>query len=381
MTSLATDWLTSASFARVYFWPFCVALGVTLTAVPIVRGIAVRLGLFDRPDAGLKPHEKPIPYLGGVGIYFGWLAALAWSIPVAGAARSQVGWIAAGGTVLMLTGLIDDIRHLPPRTRLVIQALVAGGLVYGGVGDAVSPSLLWPLRTDLPDWLLSGITAKALSWLVCAFVIAGATNSTNLIDGLDGLCGGVVAISSAGFLAINACAAGNLAPGDGSELVRSAVCVGAMGACLGFLVYNFNPASIFMGDSGSLLLGYNAALAMILFAQHPTWKWLAGAVMVFGFPIFDTALAITRRWLNGRPLFVGDRSHFYDQLRDRGLSVRQTVLVCYLIGLILAVMGAVLVTLPTACLVIVLCLMPVLAFLLCWRQGMLRVDDSAQRSG
>jgi UDP-GlcNAc:undecaprenyl-phosphate GlcNAc-1-phosphate transferase len=261
-----------------------------------------------------------------------------------------------------------------------VQAAVAATLVYGGVGHGVSSNLLAPLREWLPDWLFGARVSAGLSWFICAFVIAGATNSTNLIDGLDGLCAGVVAIASLGFLAMGLYMFRAGTPAGGDATLRMALCVGLLGGCLGFLAYNFHPARIFMGDSGSLLLGFSAALALILFAQYPTWKWLAGAALVFGFPIFDTALAITRRALNGRPLFVGDRSHFYDQLRDRGLSVRKTVLLCYLISLILAVLGSVLVTLPTGYSLTVLILSPILALLLCRRLGMLRVDAAGRRA-
>ena len=368
-----------SSFIRAYLWPLVATLGVTLVAVPAVWMIAVRLGLYDRPDAGLKPHQTPIPYLGGVGMYLGWIAALAWTLPATGSAQPQLLWIAVGGTVLMLTGLIDDIRHLPPKVRLIVQALVAAALVYGGVGDSVAGSLLYPLNGWLPAFILEPIVLKILSWRVCAFILAGASNSTNLIDGLDGLCAGVVGIAATGFLGLSIFM-NRTVGADTAETLRSALALGVIGACVGFLVYNFNPATIFMGDSGSLLLGYNVALLLILFAEQPSWRWLVGAVFIFGFPIFDTALAITRRWLNGRPLFVGDRSHYYDQLRDRGLSVRRTVLHCYLIGLVLAGLGVVVVTLSSVVLAVVTTLCPILAGLLSWRYGLLKVDDAAARS-
>ncbi len=363
-----------------FLWPLAVTLSVTIATVPIVRNIAVKLHLYDVPDSGLKPHQRPIPYLGGVAMFFGWLAGLAWALPISNLAHAPLHWIAPCGAILMLTGLIDDIRHLPPKTRLVIQALVAAALVHGGVGHDISTSLLSPLRSELPAWLFGNALTFALSWAICAFVIAGATNSTNLIDGLDGLCAGVLAIASIGFLAINLRLSHDAVALNSISTIRTALCIALLGACLGFLVYNFNPATIFMGDSGSLVLGYNAALILILIAQHGNLKCLAGALMVFGFPIFDTALAITRRALNGRPLFVGDRSHFYDQLRDRGYSVKRTVLICYLISAALAITGVVLITLPTLFAIIIVVLSPLLALLLCWRQGMLRVDDAARHS-
>ena len=375
---LGMSWLTDPAKLRIYGLPFAVALIVTLVATPIVRRVAIKLDLYDRPDSGLKPHERPIPYLGGIAIYVGWLAALAWMLPVASGRHAHLGWVALCGTILMLTGLIDDIRHLPPRTRLFVQVLVAFLLVYGGVGATVVPSLLD--HYPMPLWLYHGPVCQIACWAFCAFVLAGASNSTNLIDGLDGLCAGVMAIASLGALAISVRISMTTVSADEMGALRTALCLGLFGACLAFLFYNFNPASIFMGDSGSLLLGFNMALLLILLAQQPDWKWLAAGIMVFGFPIFDTALAITRRKINGRPLFVGDRSHFYDQLRDRGWSVRRTVLICYAIGIALAVLGVFLVTLPSGYAITVCVLLPLLAMLACWRAGMLRVDDAAKRS-
>ena len=112
---------------RSHLWPFWLALAVVLIAVPLVRRVAVARAWYDHPDGGLKPHEKPIPYLGGVGIYAGWLAAILAAVVLSDQYRVQLVWIAAGGTVLTVTGLIDDVRHVPPKARLFIQAAVGGG--------------------------------------------------------------------------------------------------------------------------------------------------------------------------------------------------------------------------------------------------------------
>ncbi len=140
-------------------WPFGLALLVTLIAVPILRRVAAAYDLYDRPDAGLKPHQRPIPYLGGVALWAGWLAvllaamAIGWPSrggPDAGAVRWEMAWLAVGGSVLMLVGLIDDIRHLPPIARLLVQVAVAGLLLYAGIGLDVCPALLEPL--GIGDW-------------------------------------------------------------------------------------------------------------------------------------------------------------------------------------------------------------------------------------
>lgn len=372
---------------RNYAYPLAMSLAVTLTICPFVRRAAVKLELYDRPDGGLKPHQKPIPYLGGVAMYFGWLAALATAYALNNDVRSLIPWIVVAGTVLMLTGLIDDIRHLSPKLRLVIQAVMAGMLVYGGIGRHVSRALLNPFASIGPDWLLSDPVVFAVSVCVCIFALAGAMNATNFIDGLDGLCGGIVAIASIGLALVSLVLHRNDPAHDPTAAVRFALCAGVLGACVGFLFYNFNPASIFMGDSGSLLLGFNMAIMLVLLAEQPhhagfaTWRWLDAGLIVFAFPVLDTAVAITRRWLHRRPLFLGDRSHLYDQLRDRGLSVRRTVLTCYAIGIVFALLGPAISRLPAILLFAVLIGIPSAAGILCRQFGLLRVDDTASRPG
>ncbi len=135
-----------------------------------------------------------------------------------------------------------------------------------------------------------------------------------------------------------------------------------------------------MGDCGSLLLGFSAAVLIILSAQGGSLAVTAGSIMIFGFPVFDTALAIARRGLNGKPLFTGDRSHFYDQLRDRGLSVGKTVLICYLLGIIFACLGTAVIYLRTVYWISLYAAVILLTVVGCRLFGLLRVDDSARRS-
>ncbi|MFH1420225.1 MAG: MraY family glycosyltransferase [Planctomycetota bacterium] len=381
MSAVATGSVAASAGGDIaWLWPLAVALAVTLLAAPVVRRIAVERQLYDHPDKGLKPHEQPVPYLGGVAIYIGWLGALLCAMVLWEECRDKLPWIAAAGSVLMLTGLVDDIRHLRPKVRLLVQGGVAGLLLLGGIGEDALLACMLPFRDFLPEWMLSEVVTTVLGGLFCVVVLAGATNSTNLIDGLDGLCAGIVAIASAGFFIIAESVGPAGAAGGGEKLILTAVCLGVLGACVGFLRHNHNPASMFMGDSGSYLLGFNVAVVLIILAEQPSWRWFAGGLMIFAFPVFDTALAIVRRCLNDRPLFIGDRSHFYDQLRDRGLSVRQTVLLCYGIGLCFAVVGAVAVRLSASALVGVFAVGPILLALCCWRLGMLRVDDAAERS-
>jgi len=349
--------------------------GVTVMTGPLVRRLAIRFDLFDRPDAGLKPHETPVPYLGGLAIFFGWVAAIVVVAALSDIATRRLLTLALGGGALFVVGLIDDIRHIRPGLRLLAQFVVAAVLVATGIGGAAVADLLRSIGVAPPGAIESGAMALVLNTLFCGFVIAGATNSTNLVDGLDGLCAGVVAIAAIGFAVLLGLGHGG-APGLGDALVGALI-----GACAGFLVFNFNPASMFMGDSGSLLLGYSVGVVLIGAVQEAGWRTFACAAVVFGFPICDTALAIARRWRNGRPLFRGDRSHFYDQLRDRGLSVRRTVLTCYALAAGFAVVANLANRLPGRYLLAGLILGPLLLAMLSLRFGLLRVDDTAEQSG
>lgn len=378
---LANAQATVSALSTSVLWALTVSSMVTLGAIPLVRRLAVRFELFDRPDAGLKPHERPVPYLGGIAIYFGWLAAVVLCVQLVGIGGHRAWWIILCGSLMMLTGLMDDVRGLSPVLRLLIQVTVGGVLFFVGVGREAVPHLLGSFRDIWPQVVDGGGVAMVLGIGFCAAGVVGVANATNLIDGLDGLCGGVVAITSCGFLTVVGLLAEANAISAGGAALIAMLCVAMLGACLAFLVSNFNPASMFMGDSGSLLLGFSVAGAIILFAEHASWRGLLASLACFGFPIFDMALAIGRRWRNGRPLFVGDRSHFYDQIRDRGLSIRQTVLVCYGLCLLFAGLGIALTRLSGVGAVALCVVVPVVAALVCWWGGMLRVDDAAQRSG
>ncbi|MCZ6698850.1 MAG: MraY family glycosyltransferase [Planctomycetota bacterium] len=363
--------------ARMVVGPIAIALAVTLVATPVVRRLAIAWSLYDRPDDGLKPHDRPIPYLGGLAMYLGWVVALIYvAISKSGLAETIL-YVIAGGTILMLTGLVDDIRHIRPGHKLFIQAVAAVVLLWGGIGDGLIHCLF--AGGDATGETTSGAVALAAGGVIMFFIIAGAGNAINLIDGMDGLCAGVVAIAALG----QAVLAGWLVGGpDGGNAAEVALVLAAVlfATCAGFLRYNSHPARIFMGDCGSLLLGFSAAVLIILSAHGGSLAVTAGSIMIFGFPVFDTALAIARRGLNGKPLFTGDRSHFYDQLRDRGLSVGKTVLICYSLGIIFTCLGTAVIYLRTVYWISLYAAVILLAVVGCRLFGLLRVDDSARRS-
>ena len=341
------------------YWPILVgSFMVSFAATPVCRWYAQRRNIVDRPDDWLKPHKVPIPYLGGVAIFLGWAAGLALAFMMfdrapAEAVRPRPGptmdffmmaGIFATGLAMMLLGLFDDLRVLSPIAKLAGMTSAALVLILCGLGN---DTILIALRSsgirlaDLQGWLI-----VVYSIPLTLFITVGACNATNLIDGLDGLCSGVLGIISAGFLVLSVHLHlwSDWHPWDVQRVTLS---LAMMGAALGFLPYNRNPAKIFMGDAGSMLLGLNAAILILLFSKSSAFRWLLGSLMVFGLPIADLTLAVVRRWRNQKPVMAGDRSHFYDQLVDRGWPVRRVVRISYGLAAFFAVMGCASITLRT----------------------------------
>ena len=320
----------------------------TVFLTPLAIRLANRLGVLDFPDRTLKPHARPIPYLGGAAICVAWALTLAAAIVLHVCEWHRLLPLLVGGVAMSVLGLLDDIRSIAPRVRLLVGAVVIAAVILAtGAGRELVDSAVGGLATvaadcgfPLPERLMSvlGLLAGPVSVLAGVFIVLGACNSANLIDGLDGLCSGVTAIISLGFFLL----AAHLAVGRWSasgDPVRLVLAIAMFGGALGFLPWNFNPARCFMGDAGSMLLGYNCGMLILLFAERGKFRWVLGALMIFALPVFDTTLAMFRRWRAGRSIFSGDRSHFYDQLVQRGLSVRQTVLICYVLTVLYAAIG------------------------------------------
>jgi len=339
------------------WWVILPAFAVSLIATPIFRAVAYRRKIVDRPDDLLKPHGRPVAYLGGLGIWAGWMIGLGSfmaCIPDLAGRWRQVGqallsldgarlmanpvWnllgVMVSGTVVMVVGLLDDLKDIPPKQKIAGQVLAAGILMAGGIGPQMAQVFLHYFQAH-PPAAVSVVSSMA----ICLVFVIGACNATNLLDGLDGLCGGVTGIIALGFLGLAVWLA-LWATGDpGVDALRIGLALAMAGAVLGFLPYNVPPASIFMGDAGSMLLGFFVAAMMALFCQEGNARWLLAALVVFALPILDTALALVRRLLAGKPVFAGDRSHLYDQLVDRGMSVKKVVVLFYGLSLAAAVLG------------------------------------------
>jgi UDP-GlcNAc:undecaprenyl-phosphate GlcNAc-1-phosphate transferase len=327
-------------------WVFIAALILSLLGTPLFRWIALQRGVWDRPDQAVKIHDKPIPYLGGCAIWLAWTVPLVvyylWGRPPQGHATLAV---VAGGAVAFLTGLLDDLLDIRPGLKLLGQAAAGAILLAGGVYWFAFPKI-----SGIP--LLDFAKDSWFVWVFCIgmhfFVVIGATNAMNLLDGLDGLCSGVSAIVSVGFLLL----ATHLTAWANPQWFERAVdyehtrlimlvAFALAGAAVGFLPHNLNPARIFMGDAGSVFIGYVIAAMMIMFSSRfGMVKWFVGALFIFGLPILDTGMALLRRIVNRRPIMMPDRSHLYNQLVDRlGLSVLGTVGLLYTVSVLFAAAG------------------------------------------
>jgi UDP-GlcNAc:undecaprenyl-phosphate GlcNAc-1-phosphate transferase len=259
--------------------------------------------------------------------------------------------IVLGAIIILIMGLWDDVKRIPPRNKILGQVITAIILLKGGVGSTCLDPVLNPINLHLanvfgPHFYLPHPIIDLLSWSFVICLVVGCCNATNLMDGLDGLCGGVTAVIAAGFLFL-AVQLAMLALEPDWDAVRIVLAISLLGAVLGFVPYNFNPASIFMGDAGSMFLGYSCATLIILLAQEQS-KWLLAALVMFALPILDTALAFVRRWVNHRPLFSADRYHIHHQLVARGFSIKMTVVISYGLAIGFCLLGMLMAWLPRA---------------------------------
>jgi UDP-GlcNAc:undecaprenyl-phosphate/decaprenyl-phosphate GlcNAc-1-phosphate transferase len=304
---------------------FTVAALASFLLTPLVAKIAIALALYDAPGER-RVHSQPTPRLGGVAVFPATLLAVWGALAVFGVPEGLYldGGLAMaallGGAILFAVGLCDDLFGVNPAAKLAAQVVAA--LVIVGSGLHVESLVLWPGMEVSLGWFAIPLTVL---WLV------GVTNAFNLIDGLDGLAAGVslVALSAIAIIAVTY-----------GHTEVALLCVALIGAVLGFLYFNFSPASIFLGDSGSLFVGFLLGVLALRGTLNADAAVLAVVpVLALAIPIFDTFLAISRRWLRGVPMSSADRGHIHHRLLALGLTHRQAAVRMYVTASILALLG------------------------------------------
>ncbi|WP_199616797.1 glycosyltransferase family 4 protein [Paenibacillus alkalitolerans] len=292
-----------------YILGFVAALGMALALTPVVKRFAVAVGAVDAPNHR-KVHTRIMPRLGGLAIYLAFVCAFFIVLPVLEGYKAHVVWgLVIGGAIITIVGALDDRFDLSPKVKLLGQIAAAGVVVAFGI--------------KVQFVMLPFGDGTSIGWLsvpLTIFWIVGVTNAINLIDGLDGLAAGVSAIATGTILVLA------LMTGNVTVAVLSSVLLGSI---LGFLVFNFHPAKIFMGDSGALFLGFSLATLSVLGFKQATLVSFVVPIFILGVPLSDTFFAIVRRTLNKTGISVADKNHMHHCLLQLGLSHRNTVLVIY----------------------------------------------------
>ncbi len=302
-----------------------VAFIISFAATPIVKTFAHKVGAMDVPGEARRVHDHPIPRMGGLAIFLGFILSVLLFVDI----DRQLQGILLGCVIIVATGAVDDIVSLNAWVKLVLQILAAVVAVIHGVRiEVLANPIIW---SSNEYWILGGVSIPlTILWVV------GITNSVNLIDGLDGLAVGVSTISSVTMLTIALLVA---------DAHVALVLAAFAGACIGFMPYNLNPAKIFMGDTGSLLLGYVLATTSVigLFKFYALVSF-AVPLLALAVPLFDTVFAFCRRLLKGQSPFQPDRGHFHHRLIDMGLSQKQAVAILYSISALLGLAAVVITT-------------------------------------
>lgn len=302
-----------------YFITFLLAFILAFSATPIAKKIAFKIGAIDIPKDDRRMHKKPIARLGGLAIVVAFLVSIIFNLASSANTTASLEFdiqffgMIAGIIVIVILGIIDDVKQLGAKLKFVIQIVAALFVVTTGTTINLITN---PLS-------LSGVSnlSPVISYLLSILWIVGITNAINFIDGLDGLAAGVSSIASLSLFIVS------VLRGD---VMTAMVTAALAGSALGFLPFNFNPAKIFMGDTGATFLGFTLAVVSI---QGTLKQYTAIAIaiplLVLGLPLFDTAFAIIRRILQGKSPMQADRGHLHHRLIDMGLSQKQSVVIMY----------------------------------------------------
>jgi len=293
--------------------PPLVSFFISVSITPVLINIAKKRGLHDVPDnSTLKIHQAPIPNIGGLVVFISITTTFLLSLPFVYSQSKDIYGLIIGCLLIMALGIADDLKGINPLIRFLGHFLISIIVISFGFRINTFPSFF-------------------LNLISTSFIIIVSINAINLLDGMDGLATGVSAICCLGFIGLG------IYQNNSFVSILSLILLGSL---IGFLPYNFNPAKIFLGDSGSTLIGFLLALLIISSAsQLSSLLNLIPPIIIVGLPFFDTAYAILRRVGSKKSIFIGDREHFYDKLNRKGFSQRQTAVIGYSLSLMCTVLG------------------------------------------
>lgn len=323
---------------------------LSFVMTPFIKKFAVKVNAVSIPKDARRIHKKPMPLLGGLAIYFSFvIVTFLKKGPLLPAEKG----ILIGASIIAIYGFLDDIYDLKPWQKLLFQCCAACVVIYFNVNIGLLTNPFTKADSFVKiGWLSYPLT---IVWIV------GVTNAINLIDGLDGLAAGIALISSVTICIIS------LMNGRMESAVLLAILGGAI---LGFIPFNFNPASIFMGEIGSAMLGFLLSSISIQGAvKSATAFAIAVPILALGLPIYDTLFAIVRRKLNGKPISQADRGHLHHRLLDMGLTQRQAVIIMYLISAILGAIAIIAMVLSTRNSYFLLALVVMILVIIAWKFG------------
>lgn len=298
---------------------FLTAIILSLLITPIIRIFAIKIGAVDKPNYR-KIHTALIPRLGGLAIYLSFIISVFLGFDYT---NKSINGLVIGSFIIVVCGVIDDIKELNYKTKLLFQLIAALVLI----AHDICITKISVLSIDGTSFMNLGI----LSIPITIIWVIGVTNAINLIDGLDGLACGLSSISSI-FLFIIFTHIGNY--------TMALMIIILAGACIGFLPYNFNPAKIFMGDTGSMFLGFIlAGMSIQGTVKYATTIILFAPLFIIGLPIYDTLITMLRRFIQGKSIMSPDKQHFHHRMLSLGLSQKQVALISYLVNILLGLLA------------------------------------------
>lgn len=348
---------SALEFLNGYAGVFIIAFLVTLIATPFVRKLAIEMEIIDKPNDPRKQHKFPIAYLGGFAVFLGVMAAIAYSYAIVdgpgGSLGPVPGSIVIGIVAITFTGLADDVWGWDPRLKIAGQLVAAAALAVQDIGTHVAEGALAPFLGDATTLLMTIgpvmiHSSDIFYWVgtaIIAMFVLGGCNAMNLIDGLDGLCSGSAAIMATGLLALSlmmAAGADLTDPFESLAGVRIVLCLALLGSVLGFLPWNFNPAVIFLGDCGSLLIGYLVVVSILLLGDKGDTHLVFAGLIIFALPIMDTSLAILRRKIAGVSMSTADANHIHHIAKRSLGGVKRAVIALYALSFSFGVLGVLL---------------------------------------